>query len=107
MCGTGSLCYPRDEPALVLRDADICALRNTLRLEDFERFLHICETAARGSDGSQQICVDVMKPLNDPGGLTDQMSLGGFQEKVTEATFKALASTQQGPNSWSTITQGF
>ncbi len=25
MCGTGSLCYPRDEPALVLRDADICA----------------------------------------------------------------------------------
>ncbi len=102
MCGTGSLCFPRDEPALVLRDADISE-----SLEDFERFLHICETAARGSDGSQQICVDVMKPLNDPGGLTDQMSLGGFQEKVTEATFKALASTQQGPNSWSTITQGF
>lgn len=78
MRGTGSLCFPRDEPALCLQDADIseCALRNTHCLEKFERFLHICETAARDSDGSQQISVVVMELLNDPGGLTDQMSLG-------------------------------
>jgi len=42
-----------------------------------ERFLHISQTDARGSETDRKkLSAVVTEPLNDPGGLTDQMSHG-------------------------------
>lgn len=111
----GSLCFTRDEPVLSTRCWDLRMSFTQHRLEELDRFLHIWETDAWGSETDRKSFLQLLWSrwmTQEDLRIKCHMDHGVFQEKatilgawqVTEAMFKALASTRQ---SLSTITQTF